>query len=71
MESDLSLEVLRVTEDALGTKLHKSYIDVFLPTADLPKLDAACASLGLKAVGVGVVPYSGSMRRVRLTEVQS
>lgn len=55
------------TEDGMGTKLHPAYIDVIVPTEDVPKLEAACAGIGLKAAKIGVVCYYGrSLRRVAL-----
>jgi len=52
--------------DSLGTKLHPAYLDVFLPTEMLPAFHAACEKIGVRAVSVSVLPYSGSHRRVCL-----
>ena len=57
------------TGDALGTKLHASYIDVTLPFDDLPALHAVCKAAGVRAVGVSVLLYDKDYvhRRVCLT----
>jgi ABC-type arginine transport system permease subunit len=55
------------TADALGTPLHHAFLDVTLPSSDLPALNALCASIGRKAPFVSVLSYSGwSHRRIRV-----
>lgn len=55
--------------DAFGTVLHTSYVDVFIPDAEMQAFVAYCASLGVRAVGIGVGSYTKdySHRRVCLT----
>ena len=55
------------TADGLGTALGHPYIDVFLPTRDVPILAAICKREGVRNCGgVAVVPYYGSFRRISL-----